>query len=79
MTSAQDEDEILEILTEADLDRAWEVGRVPGGGSLTPYEMDLLYHEYETEVSTAREISIDHCTQQEWEELLRYLEEKLDA
>lgn len=79
MTSAQDEDEILEILTEEDLDRAWEVGHVPGGSSLTPYQWELLYHEYETEVSTAREISIDHCTQQEWEEFLRYLEERLDA
>lgn len=79
MTSAQDEDEILEILTEGDLDRAWEVGHVPGGGSLTPYQWEMLYHEYETEVSAAREISIDHCTKQEWEEFLRYLEEKLDA
>ncbi len=78
MTSAQDEDEILEILTEEDLDRAWEVGHVPGAGNLSPYQWEMLYHEYET-VSTAREISIDHCTQQEWEEFLRYLEEKLDA
>ncbi len=79
MTSAQDEDEILEILTEEDLDRAWEIGHVPGGGNLTPYQWEMLYHGYETEVSTAREISIDHCTQQEWEEFLRFLEEKLDA
>ena len=79
MTSAQDEDEILEILTEGDLDRAWEVGHVPGGSDLTPYQWEMLYHEYGTDVSAAREISIDHCTKQEWEEFLRYLEEKLDA
>jgi len=79
MTSAQDENEILEILTEEDLDRAWEIGHVPGGGNLTLYQWEMLYHGYETEVSTAREISIDHCTQQEWEEFLRFLEEKLDA
>jgi len=79
MTSAQDEDEILEILTEEDLDRAWELGHVPGVGNLTPYQWEMLYHEYETEVSASREISIDHCTQQEWEEFLRFLEEKLDA
>ena len=79
MTSAQDEDEILEILTEEDLDRAWEAGHVPGEGSLTPYQWEMLYHEYGTDVSAAREISLDHCTQQEWEEFLRYLEEKLDA
>jgi len=78
MTSAHD-DEILEILTEEDLDRAWEMGHIPGNSNLTLYQWEMLYHEYEVDASPDCEISIDHCTQREWEEFLRYLEEKLGA
>ena len=59
--------------------RGGAVVAVPGESNLTLVQWEMLYHEDEAEVPMGREISIDHCTEQEWEEFLRYLEEKLGA
>jgi len=74
------EDEIPEDLTEEDLDMARETGHIPGGSRRTLEQWEVLFREYEIESPAEdREISLDHCTQQEWEDFLIYLEEKLGA